>query len=613
MEIGEKIRFDYTGTTQEVILEEGYYQLECWGASGGSYTVANTGVGGYASGELKIDKETTLYVYVGAKGVNSSAPTVNYNFNGGGTAKGSGSSDTRGGGGGATDIRLVGGDWDLEDGLYSRIIVAGGGGGQTYTSSTAYVTGSGGGEVGGNGYNKTITGAIKGYGGTQSSSGQDQNTNADNEAFDYKGDYSTFGKGGSTFTSGYTLSGGGGGWYGGGYGNSAGGGSGYVLTEESFKPEGYTPTSEYYINNPILISGGNDMPSPNGGTFMGTHNTNGLCIITRLSPFGSKTYNYNQIGSNEVTIPNEIKVNDSIVFNITNTEIAKKYDGTMLTYTFPFNCKARLNAYGARGGKGNKATDEQIGKGARASGVFEFKQGDKLLICVGQAGTDTTLSASDGTTGAGGGGTFVVVRTDNETDDTYSGIGVGNEWKVKPLVIGAGGNGSKDIGYNGAGTVYHGLYTSNVTSHINENNSGGSYNSYHNTAYSGKSFLIGAQGATYNYARNGTSYAGFGGGGANKDDGDGGGGGGYWNGTLTRSATSYVSPLALEQDGTDGANFGEGKFIIEFLQIPSVNGKCKIDNEYREIEAMTVKVDNEWRETVATYVKIDNEWKQSIK
>jgi len=309
----------------------------------------------------------------------------------------------------------------------------------------------------------------------------------------------------------------------------------------------------------------------------------------------------------------KIKVGDEYKFNITNTNITTKYNGTMLTFTFPWNCKARLTAYGARGGKGNRATDEQVGKGARASGVFEFKKDDTLLICVGQAGTDSAGSASDGATGAGGGGTFVALKTNNEQDDIYTGSGVGNGWKVTPLVVGAGGNGSRDIGYSGSGTLYHGLCTSNVTSHLNETYSGGSYNASHTTNDAGKSFLLGAQGAISNYSRNGTSFAGFGGGGANIDDGFGGGGGGYWNGTRTRSATSYISPLALEQDGEDGENLGEGQFVIEFLSFASFDGYCKINNEYREIEAMSVKVDNEWRETVATYVKIDNEWKQSIK
>lgn len=41
--------------------------------------------------------------------------------------------------------------------------------------------------------------------------------------------------------------GGGGGWY---------GGSGYVLTENSYKPAGYTPTSEYWLENTSMTVGG---------------------------------------------------------------------------------------------------------------------------------------------------------------------------------------------------------------------------------------------------------------------------------------------------------------------------------------------------------------------
>ncbi|WP_227483780.1 glycine-rich protein, partial [Clostridioides sp. ES-S-0001-03] len=55
-------------------------------------------------------------------------------------------------------------------------------------------------------------------------------------------------------------SGGGGGWFGGsaiiGVGG-AGGGSGYVLTKDSYKPSGYTPTSKYYLSDVIMIVGGN--------------------------------------------------------------------------------------------------------------------------------------------------------------------------------------------------------------------------------------------------------------------------------------------------------------------------------------------------------------------
>ncbi|EQL11069.1 glycine rich family protein, partial [Clostridioides difficile CD86] len=49
--------------------------------------------------------------------------------------------------------------------------------------------------------------------------------------------------------------GGGGGWFGGAGMNgvgAGGGGSGYVLTKDSYKPTGYTPTSEYYFDNVVM-------------------------------------------------------------------------------------------------------------------------------------------------------------------------------------------------------------------------------------------------------------------------------------------------------------------------------------------------------------------------
>lgn len=77
----------------------------------------------------------------------------------------------------------------------------------------------------------------------------------------------------------------GGGWYGGGATSNSGeyksasGGSSYVLTSSSYKPSGYTPTSQYYMTNASLISGQNSMPAPGGGTETG-HSGNGYARIT---------------------------------------------------------------------------------------------------------------------------------------------------------------------------------------------------------------------------------------------------------------------------------------------------------------------------------------------
>ncbi|HBF6022424.1 TPA: hypothetical protein KOS16_003185, partial [Clostridioides difficile] len=70
----------------------------------------------------------------------------------------------------------------------------------------------------------------------------------------YEASYGSFGKGGSSNLCG------GGGWFGGAgayFGDVAGGGSGYALTKDSYKPPGYIPTSEYWLENVVMTAGGN--------------------------------------------------------------------------------------------------------------------------------------------------------------------------------------------------------------------------------------------------------------------------------------------------------------------------------------------------------------------
>ncbi|MCW0799748.1 glycine rich domain-containing protein [Clostridioides difficile] len=240
--------FGYNGSPQSVILKPGKYKFECWGSSGGInnsswYTDAK---GGYSKGEITLKKQTTLYIYVGESGYASSSTANNTKsgFNGGG--KGYLNQQVMGTyysmyGGGATDIRLVGGAWDNEQGLLSRIIVAGGGGG----SYSPYTGGAGGGLEGGTGYSANDRHRP---GGTQYQGGIGRVSTENG----------SFGKGCSAKDS--TGEGGGGGWFGGAGMNgvgAGGGGSGYVLTKDSYKPTGYTPTSEYYFDNVVMESGGN--------------------------------------------------------------------------------------------------------------------------------------------------------------------------------------------------------------------------------------------------------------------------------------------------------------------------------------------------------------------
>ncbi|EOE7224561.1 glycine rich domain-containing protein [Clostridioides difficile] len=229
--------FDAVNSAQEIILKPGKYKLECWGARGGATGTPLSdgfyyGKGGYCSGELTLRKKTALYVYVGFDGKKGSQ------FNGAGYC---GSAT----GGGATDIRLVDGNWDNPQGLLSRIIVAGGGGG----TRDRYTAGSGGGLKGGIGrdFNSSPS-----HGGTQFEGGKGK---YDDGSLD-----GSFGKG-CAYPNPSAGSGSGGGWFGGAGGGGgsfgSGGGSGYVLTKDSYKPPGYTPTSEYYFDNVVMTTGGN--------------------------------------------------------------------------------------------------------------------------------------------------------------------------------------------------------------------------------------------------------------------------------------------------------------------------------------------------------------------
>ncbi len=208
----KEFTFNYTGKVQTLIVPAtGNYKLECFGASGGvGYGNANPfGLGGYACGETKLNKDDILYIYVGEDGVSM---ITTPSFGGGGSAY-STSEHNGGRGGGASDIRLG------SDDLKSRIIVAGGGGGAQPSCGGNHTTaGHGGGLNGGQSYNQS-----GGYAGSYANGGtQTVGGTSGNVTGQWHTDGS-FGYGANSQTCG---AGGGGGWYGGGSTYTAGGGGG---------------------------------------------------------------------------------------------------------------------------------------------------------------------------------------------------------------------------------------------------------------------------------------------------------------------------------------------------------------------------------------------------
>ncbi|HGM3692895.1 TPA: glycine rich domain-containing protein [Clostridioides difficile] len=243
--------FNYTGAEQSVVLPPGKYKFECFGACGGNYyDFVQCAKGAYTAGSLILKENTTLHVYVGqsgyCKGVNG-IETCRSGFNGAGgitTYKSTSDGYYSLAGGGATDIRLIGGNWDNLQSLLSRIIVAGGGGGGSGNSHDSI--GHGGGTKGKDGIsiaNKYFAG-----GGSQFQGGLTFNSL-------YNGSFGVSGAG-----DGISGVGGGGGWYCGAgsfYAEFGGGGSGYILTKDSYKPANYSPSSKYYFSDINSVVGGN--------------------------------------------------------------------------------------------------------------------------------------------------------------------------------------------------------------------------------------------------------------------------------------------------------------------------------------------------------------------
>ena len=192
--------FTYSATPEAfTVPETGTYQLEVWGASGGSLG-GTAGNGGYATAKLTLTYNSTIYVVVGSAG-----NSYNGGYNGGGNggeSTGVEGSQSGAGGGGATHIATATGTLEtLRTQQSSILIVAGGGGG----TGVEGIGGVGGGTTGGNGYDtyNDDYNDFCGAGGTQSAAGCTNSTTVG---------CGTFGRGGdmSLYSGGYGGAGGGG-------------------------------------------------------------------------------------------------------------------------------------------------------------------------------------------------------------------------------------------------------------------------------------------------------------------------------------------------------------------------------------------------------------------
>ncbi len=270
--------YDYTGNYEEFIaLATGTYKIECWGAQGGSYG-SSGGNGAYTTGEIELEENQKLYVFVGQVG--DEYETVK--FNGGGK---SGRKYNARSGGGASDVRLYvteDGAWNAFDSLKSRIMISAGGGGSEYYHEVGSNGGAGGALVGINGgYYTRITPAAY----TVAQGGTQLNGGAGFVGLDTLYHDGSFGTGGDSPGHG---GGGGGGYFGGGAGGyvdglvgSGAGGSSFISghsgcdaiaensTEANIIHTGQANHySDYVFTSTKIVAGNASMPTHDGTSTM---------------------------------------------------------------------------------------------------------------------------------------------------------------------------------------------------------------------------------------------------------------------------------------------------------------------------------------------------------
>lgn len=579
--VGKIINVPYSGAVKSLNLPAGKYKLECWGAEGGTAGSHIGGKGGYSVGELTLRTGKMLFLRVGGRGIDdpnvTSKDIIPGGFNGGGSGVSwTGTTHYGASGGGGTDICIG------EESHYARVIVAGGGGGGSDSANG----GAGGG-----------TSGIAG-------------TNAAGTATSGSG----FGFAAKAAYTGGECGGGGGGWYGGTGGsaenNSGGGGSGYVFTTstKSQYPSGCKLDDTMLLTNASTKAGNTSFIDPESGSSVTGRTGNGYIRITvlALTDGAGNFYIANAVGSATLNMPAKFVKGDYIQFNVTNINEATGYKGTILKITIPTACKIKIHAYGSRGAYGNLYTSgltdtTRSGNGAYCYGTFSFKKGDELLILVGQHGKDAMTGASstkDQTNGGGGGATIIAKRVASGgmkfIGCADSGSTAYNGWLVQALIVAAGGNGSRDNGYSGTGTIYDGLGHTTAAEALQGSTmqggtfslEAGSMSSNSSSYHYGRSFLQGGLGSMYSYSRTTNSLGGFGGGGANGDDTEGGGGGGWIGGAKGVAAKSYINTtLGANVGSAAGNNGGDGYVTFEILETGSApnvaiaNGTFKAGKE----------------------------------
>ena len=433
--------FDYSGEYKTFTAPySGYYTIELWGASGGDYNATYVGGNGaYTKGDIYLNVDEEIYVYVGGEGGATKTP----GWNGGAIGNGNSSS-----GGGATDVRTIHTAsptvWNEIESLKSRIMVAGAGSGAAQHSGSAWA--SKGGAAGGlesyAGETGSSSAAYAASVATQIAGGKSINSGAS-----YPATPGGFGYGGASYQS-YDNPGGGSGWFGGAGGAYAGGqasgGSSYISGHDGcIYPYDLNGTSKsftgkYFINT-IMIDGQGYNWTTIKGIYMGTPS----------------------YSSGSPTVGNDGNGYARITFSKFATYTNEQYDdlyfqkhkvwryqltGTYQTFTAPYTGKYKFELWGASGG--DYSTTYIGGNGAYTSGEMNVNKGQTLYIYVGgQGGATKTPGWNGGAIGNGnstsGGGATDVRISSTSSNEIWNEI---ESLKTRIMVAGAGSGAAQHSG-----------------------------------------------------------------------------------------------------------------------------------------------------------------------
>jgi len=238
-------------------------------------------------------------------------------------------------------------------------------------------------------------------------------------------------------------------------------------------------------------------------------------------------------------------------------------------WTIPYNGRYTMEAFGAASYPQTypDASDHKgyFGKGAMMSGEFKLKQGESLLILIGQQPQQSHFNG-------GGGGTFITLGNDRKTSIPLLVAGGGGSHRVGCSPTEGGGS----LALLDAGTTENGVsgYKSGgqagqgCTERGADGGSGGGAGFLGDGSLEAKSFRNGGVGGLYVFK--GDQEGGFGGGGAGGYGGSG-GGGGYSGGscgnntryTCAGGGGSYNN--GTNQRNQSGVNSGPGRAVITYL------------------------------------------------